>query len=336
MKPTIRDVARRAGVSIATVSKALNQSPVVTEKTRKKVLAAANQLNYVPNVMGKQLKTGQTKTIGYMTNSVSGPYFYALVDGIARTADENGYGLNIVLARGAEMVEHNLFGNLFDGIIIFEDMVTTADIQELVKRQIPAIFLDRQVAEGTIGSITFDSYQTGYEVTQYLISLGHQNIGYIAGVGANYDSEERQRGYEAALLDHQLAVKPELILQANYDETRAYGAVRDLMVNMGQDRPTAFIAANDVMAVGAIRAVQDLGYLVPDDISVTGFDDAEMVRFFRPTLTTVRNPIGRQGVLAVKQIVDIIAHQAKGSAETLNGELLIRESTKMRTLKRQT
>lgn len=335
MKPTIRDVAKCAGVSIATVSKALNQSPVVTEKTKQKVLSAAHQLNYVPNIMGKQLKTSQTMTIGYLTNGASGPYFYALVDSIARTADEFGYGLNIVLARGPEMVQHNLFGNLFDGIIVFEEMVTAADIQELEKRHIPAIFLDRQVAGGSVGSITFDSYQTGYEVTQYLISLGHRNIAFVAGVANNFDSEERQRGYTAAMAEHRLPINPGNILAANYDEGLAYNAVRGLMTGAPQSRPTAFIAANDVMAVGTIRAVQDLGYLVPEDISVTGFDDAEIVRFFRPQLTTVHNPIGRQGVLAVKQLIDIMAGSSQGRSETLSGELLIRESTRMRMLKNQ-
>ncbi|MFT8336952.1 LacI family DNA-binding transcriptional regulator [Schleiferilactobacillus harbinensis] len=328
VKPTtIRDVAKLAGVSISTVSKALNQSSAVTEKTRQKILAAAKQLNYVPNSMGKQLKSGRTKTIGYLTNSVSGPYFYALVDGIAKTADKYGYSLNIVLARGPEMVAHNLFGTMFDGLIVFAETVTRADIQQLVRRHIPAIFLDRQIATGSVGSITFDSYQAGYAVAQYLISLGNKNIGYIAGVIDNYDSDERQRGYIAALQEHHLPVTPAFILRANYDEAMAYNAVRKLMAGTAKTKPTAFIAANDVMAVGTIRAIQDLGQRVPADISVTGFDDAEMVRFFRPTLTTVHNPIEQQGVMAVEQLIQIISQKKTGSSETLNGELLIREST---------
>jgi len=328
---TIKDVAREAGVSISTVSNALNDVDVLNPETKKHVLEVAKRLRYVPNLNGKQLKSGKTHMLGFFTTSVSGPYFYKLVESMARQCERLGYGLNIFVTTDKQVIMNNILGRRVDGVIIYEELrVDDNDIALMEKDHIKTVFLDRPLEREHMGSVIFDSYVAGYEAARYLISLGHRKIVYIAGVDTMYDSIQRRDGYLAALRDYGLPIDQDFILQGFFEEEGSYNAVKQFLYQHPDKLPDAFLAGNDLSAIGCIQALKATGYHVPDDISVMGFDDIDIAPYYSPPLTTVRNQIARQGVLAVEQLVGLIQNPKPGTLQKLAGELVVRSSTQVK------
>ncbi|MGX7199794.1 LacI family DNA-binding transcriptional regulator [Enterococcus nangangensis] len=326
-KITIRDVAKEAGVSIATVSKALNGVDVVTPKTKEKVLLAAEKLHYVPNLMGKQLKAKTTKMLGFYTSSITGPYFSTLVDAIAKEAETYGYGINVFISTDKKVVLNSILGNIVDGVIGFEDMITSGDLEAIKRERINAVFIDRNISSETIGSVVFDSYEAGKAVTEHLLHLGHRKICYIAGFNNVYDNEERFRGYLDALKGADISFDRELLIHGYFEEQASYRATLEFL----KDNPakaTAFVGGNDLSAIGAVKAMRTLGYEVPKDYSVVGFDDIDLLEYFTPQLTTIQNPIDLQGKTAVSHLISLINGQTKGQGIELKGNLIIRQSTR--------
>lgn len=327
-KVTIKDVAREAGVSISTVSNALNDVDVLNPETKSHVLKVAERLNYVPNLNGKLLKSGKTKMLGFFTTSVSGPYFYTLVESMSRECDRLGYGLNVFVTKDKQVIMSNIMGGRVDGVIIFEELkIDDKDIAAMEKDKIKAVFLDREVQNETMGSIIFDSYVAGYEATKYLISLGHKKIAYISGVDTMFDSVQRKEGYLAALRECQFPIDGDYILQGYFEEEGSYNAVKSFLHLHPGKVPDAFLAGNDVSAIGCIRALKSHGYEVPQDVSVVGFDDIDIAQYFTPPLSTVRNQIARQGILVVDHLVRMIQKKEKGKIQKLPGELVVRGSS---------
>ncbi|HBY89983.1 MAG: LacI family DNA-binding transcriptional regulator [Ruoffia tabacinasalis] len=325
---TIRDVAKEASVSISTVSKALNGVDVVKPETKKKILEAANKLHYVPNLMGKQLKSGMTKMLGFYTNSISGPYFSPLVEAIAQEADKLGYGINVFITSNKDVVMRSIMGNVVDGIIGFEDYINEDEVGLIKQKGIKAVFIDRKIRAETIGSVVFDSQNKGEIATDYLINKGHTKIAYITGFTGVYDSDERFEGYKKSLKKAGITFRADYILEGKFEEQAAYESIKYFM-ETEVDYPTAFLAGNDLSAIGAIKSLYDLGYTVPDNFSVVGFDGIELLEYFEPKLTTINNPIELQGQCAVRHLVDMIETDAPGKSLELEGELIEGKSVKM-------
>lgn len=327
-KATIKDVAREAGVALSTVSNAMNGSSLVTEETREKVMEAAKKLNYVPNMNGRFLKSGRSRQLCFITSSISGEYFYRLTDSMNAECEKNGYCLNIVVTRDKNTMMNNVLGGRFDGFFLFEgERIAAEELERLEKEHIIAIMLDRKYVKKTIGSVVFDSYQAGYEITKHLINLGHKRIGFLDSASDIYDCSERKRGYQKALEEHGIALLEKDILQGFFDENISYSAVIAQAHLYHRDLPTAYVAGNDKSAIGCVKALQSLGFRVPEDISVAGFDDIELSRYFTPSLTTVRNPIEEQGRAAVDLMVEILDKKAEGRSRELKGSLVPRNST---------
>lgn len=325
---TIRDVARAANVSIATVSKALNGVDVVRPETKERVLAAANELHYVPNLMGKQLKNAKSNVLGFYTTSISGPYFSVLVDAIARAAGENGYALNVFISGDKKVVLNNILGGVFDGFIGFEDLLDQEDLAAIKREKIKGVFIDRNIVDETFGSVVFDSFQKGKLVTEYLLELGHKKIAFIDGIEGVYDSDERFQGYQAALENAEIAIDPELILPGFFEESAAYEEVTQFLKSYKKELPTAFLAGNDLSAIGTAKAVHSAGFKVPENFSVVGFDGIDLLDYFVPKLTTVKNPIMEQGALAVSHLMELIHEEATGKSFVLEGTLIEGQSVK--------
>ncbi|UUX33872.1 LacI family DNA-binding transcriptional regulator [Fundicoccus culcitae] len=332
-KTSIHDVAKLAGVSIATVSKALNNSPVVTPETKKRVIEAANQLNYVPNRASKQLKSGQTNTISFFTTSIAAPYFANLADVMAREVSKRGYSFNIFLSTDRQTLINNILGHSMDGLIGFVDLIDNEIIQLLKDYRIKTVFIDRAIEAETIGSVIFDSYQKGKEMTEYLIQLGHRKIGFVKSFDGIYDSDERMRGYTDALVEAGIAVDQSLILQGNFAQNISYIEMKNFIKRNREALPTAIFAGNDLSAVGVIQAVEESGLRVPDDMSVVGFDDLDYLQYFKPRLTTIYNPINLQGELVVDHLIKLIEGKTEGQTIELPGRLIVRESSKSITIK---
>lgn len=326
-KATIKDVAKEAGVSIGTVSNALNDARYVNEATKKKVMDAVEKLNYIPNLNGRFLKAGSTKTLGFFTNSIAGPYFCSLLDAMCRQCERLGYHLVIFVTKDSTMVMSNIIGRGLDGVLIYEDTTMgEVEIKMLQKEGVKAVFLDREIAREGVGSVLFDSYRGGYEATRHLINLGHRNIGFIECVDEVIDSLRRKEGYRAAMNECGLPVKEELILPGAFDEEYTFNVISNYL-NFGKNEMVdAFLAGNDSSAIGCIKALESKGYRVPDDVSIIGFDDIDIAQYYRPSLTTVRNPIKRQGILAIDMLVGMIAGTQDGTMQHLRGELIVRES----------
>lgn len=327
-KITIKDVAREAGVSISTVSNALNDVDVLNPQTKSHVLEVARRLNYVPNLNGKQLKSGTTKMLGFFTTSVSGPYFYKLVEAMSRQCDRLGYGLNVFVTKDKQVVMSNILGRRVDGVIIYEELgIDAQDIAAMKKDKIKAVFLDRVLEDEGMGSILFDSYESGYEATKYLIGLGHKRIAYISGVDTMFDSVERREGYLAALRQYELPVDEEYIIQGYFEEDSTYSAIKSFLRLHPEKLPDAFLAGNDLSAMGCIQALKSCGYDVPQDVSVVGFDDIDIAPYYSPPLTTIRNQIAKQGMLAIDHLVHMIQEKEQGAMQKLQGELIVRGSS---------
>lgn len=327
-RTTIRDVAKEANVSIATVSKALNGIDVVKPETKKRILEAAKKLHYVPNLMGKQLKSGQTKMLGFYTNSISGPYFSPLVEAMAREAEYLGYGINVFISTDKQIITNSIMGNMVDGIIGFEDLIDEKDLAAIKREKIKAVFIDRRTVSETIGSVVFDSFETGKTATEYLLSKGHRRIAFILGFCGVYDSDERFLGYQSALKKARIKYDKDLVLTGEFEEAAAYRAIQTFITTYKGEKPTALLAGNDLSAIGVIKGLQDLGYQIPTDFSVVGFDGIDLLEYFEPRLTTIENPIKQQGKLAVRHLVDLIEGNEKGASFVLKGKLVEGDSVR--------
>lgn len=325
---TIHDVAKAANVSIATVSKALNGVDVVKPATKKRILETAEKLHYVPNVMGKQLKSGRTKMLGFYTNTISGPYFSPLVEAMAKEAERLGYGINVFITNDKQIITNSIRGNMVDGIIGFEDLIDEQELEAIKREKIKAVFIDRRTCSETIGSVVFDSFQTGQTATNYLLTKGHQRIAFVLGFEGVYDSDERFKGYQAALSNAKISFDKDIVLQGSFEEKDAYHAVQEFLKQDAVEKPSAFLAGNDLSAIGVIKGLRDLGYQVPQDFSVIGFDGIDLLEYFEPRLTTIENPIEQQAQLAVQHLIALITGEQEGQSFELSGKLLEGQSVK--------
>ncbi len=325
-KVTIRDVAKEAGVSISTVSNALNDVDTINAQTKERVLEAVEKLNYIPNLNGRFLKSGESRTLGFFTNTMSGPYFNVLVEAMCREADTNGYNIIIFVLKDVPAIMSNIMGRNLDGVLIFEDMgFNEAEMNTLKGSGIPAVFLDREIADEKISSIVFDSYKGGYDATRYLINLGHKKIGFLAGSPTMYDSRERFRGYRAALAEYGIEYDERHTITGYFSEAYTYNSVKSAARLPEFVLPDAMLAGNDQSAIGCIKALTSEGYSIPKDMSIIGFDDLDVSQYFTPALTTVRNPMARQGLMAVDMLLDLIKGE-QGMVRKLDGQLIVRNS----------
>lgn len=318
-------MAREAGVSISTVSNALNGVDVLLPETKAHVLKIAAQLNYIPNLNGKNLKSSATKVLGLFITSMKGPYYGVLTDAIYKECDKHGYELNVFITKNKQNVLSNILGRRVDGAIILNEHITEADINQLDQANIPTVFLDRERVSNNIASVIFDSYMGGQAVAKYLLNLGHKNIGYIHGYEHIYDDIERFKGFVDTLDAAGFGFSEDYSLSGFFEEEASYSAVKSF-IRSGKQLPDAFFAANDLSAIGCIKALKSEGYLVPEDISVIGFDDIDISEFFQPALTTVNNPIARQGFMSVNKLLRMIQQEEKGDLVKLEGHLVVRDS----------
>lgn len=326
-KVTIKDVAREAGVAISTVSNALNNSDLVNEDTKARILAIAERMNYVPNLSGRCLKSGKTHMLGFLTSSIGGDYFTVLLEAMSSQCNDLGYTLNILTSRDSRVIKSQILGKRFDGIFIFQgERIKAEELELLEKHHVKTVLLDRAYKSPDIGSVVFDSYYAGYTTTKYLINLGHKKIGFIEGADDVYDSLERKRGFMDAMKEYRLPVREDYILNGYFEELLTYNVVNVFSRNRRCEMPDAFIAGNDNSAIGCIKALTDLGYHVPEDISVIGFDDISIAQYFTPKLSTFRNPINLQGITAAKMLIDMVENKNEGRIELLQGKLVPRDS----------
>lgn len=327
-KVTIKDVAREAGVSISTVSNALNGVDVLLPDTKAHVLAVAERMHYIPNLNGRNLKARATKVIGLFVTFMGGPYMGALTDSAARQCREAGYELNVFVTGSDNSIMANLLGHRADGAIIVNSSLSKKQEEELKTAEIPIVYLNKEIAGEYQAGVFFDSYAAGRMAAEYLLKKGLYSLGLVEGPG-NYDSRERSLGFRDVLKKNGLPLKEEFVWQGGFSRDRAYDAVKLFLQEAdGRERelPQAVFAANDQSAIGCMEAFLQAGIAVPDTVKILGCDDIELSRYVRPALTTIRTNFEEQGLMAVKCLLSMLQGESTGSLMRLSCTLVERAS----------
>ncbi len=325
-KITIKDVARESGFSISTVSNTLNNVDVVNPETRAKILEVANKLNYVPDINGKLLKGSKSNTIGLFVTNLSRDYYSILVDQIYDSCLLEGYELHIFITSKKESVISNIMTNRIDGAIIMSEYVDDATIETLISTQKPIVFLDREIQNKNISSVIFNSYQAGLDVGEYLLSLNKRHIIYVQGYDYNTDSNERLHGLTDSLKSQNVDLVE--VLTGKYSEEHTYYEINNFLES-GKPLPEVFVCANDLSAIGCIKALTKHNINVPEQVGVIGFDNIEKSAYISPKLTTYSMPIVEQAVKTCNLLISKINKPSQTSKIIkLDGELKKRKSIK--------
>ena len=327
---TIKDVAREAGVSISTVSNALNDVDVLTPETKAHVLAVAERLHYIPNLNGRNLKTKATKTIGLFVSSMSGAYYGELADSISRVCDKYGYEVNVFISRKSMSVLANVYGRRVDGGIFLNETITENHKESLQEAGIPMVFLDREWISDKMSSVVFDSYQAGFDAATYLLSLGTDKIGYINGIEEMYDGRERHRGFLDGIAQEKATLNPDWVWSGYFNRAETHRAFSRYMEEKYAEKglPEVIFAANDESAIGCIEVLQKYGIRVPEEVKVLGCDDIELAQWFDPKLSTIKTSMWQQGKLAAETLMDMLDEGNFGRLVKIPGVIVERESTK--------
>lgn len=326
---TIQDVAKAAGVSVATVSRVLNDSPAVIEETREKVLFTIRKLNYQPNLLGRNLRRSKTKMILVILPNISNPFYSNIVKGIEDVAHKNDY--NVMLCntdhdpKRMNVYIELLKNRLSDGAIVMGLELGRKEISALAK-EFPVVQCCEYIEGSRASYVAIDDFNAAAKAVRHLTSIGHKRIGLIT-CNRFISNIKREQGYKEALKDAGIEVKPDLIkYEDNHEFKNGLRAVENLL-NLSE-KPTAIFACSDLLAIGAMRGVKEHGLRVPEDIAIVGFDDISFASMSNPPLTTVAQPKYDLGCTAM----NILLKQIQGIVTLpqvvhLEYELKIREST---------
>jgi len=328
---TILDVALKAKVSIATVSRVVNKSShKVNSTTRKNVLKAVRELDYRPNALAKGLLMKKTMTVGIIIPDVSNPYYAEIVRGIQDMADQFGYAIILLNTDRNQdrIIKHIYFlreksadGIIFSGGIIHGQKVLSS-LKELRER---VVVIGRHKVD--FPAVLVDNVGGAARATQHLIGLNHKRIGFIGGPDKSTSARDRLSGYKNALMQSSCPIDKNLIKKGDLTPRGGYLLAKELIE---KEKFSAIFAANDQMAFGAIRAAKESGLKVPSDLSVVGFDNIPFSSYFDPSLTTVEIPMYAIGAAAIEMLITLIAEKNVEKLRWFDTRLLIRDSTAKR------
>ena len=328
-RPTIYDVARLAGVSTATASRALNGTGQIAPATRDAIDAAVAQLGYHPNTAARSLVTRSTQTIALLLPDITNPFYAALVSGIQERALETGHTMLLCTTEGDPEREEQYLSLLrakqVDGVLVDGLVLPPETITRFVRDGLPIVCLDRDIDSTLVPLVQVDNHLGARLATEHLLGLGHERIAHIAGARDLRISEDRIEGYRDAHRRAGAPVDPALLAVGSFTEQGGYDAARSLIASHAF---TAVFAANDLSALGALSALAESGLRVPVDVSVVGFDDLRLARFTTPPLTTVHQPAGEIARHATTLLLELAAgHEVQEMLHLLEPELVVRSST---------
>jgi len=320
---TLDDVAQLAGVSYQTVSRVLNRSEQVSVRTRQRVEAAMQQLNYVPNRVAQQLAGKATRTLGLATSDLALMAPAQIASAIQRRAAAAGYHLVIAMQSGndAAATINELLAQRVDGLLINLPLQAeeAQQIQALCAAK-PVLFLDVE-PQAAVAQCQYPNHHGARAAVEHLVALGHRQIGLLNGPERSVSARQREAAWRQALADHQLT--PQCSLRGDWSAQSGYQA---LLAQLPNALPQALLVANDQMALGAMRALHQHGVAIPGQISVIGYDDTAESAWYQPPLTTVRQDLQQLGVLSVEQLLARLQGESV-SDEALETTLVIRETT---------
>lgn len=302
---TIYEVSELAGVSLATVSRVVNNNARVSDKTKEKVINAMNELGYKPNTIAQSLASNRSNSIGLLVSELHGPFFGAMMSGIEGELRAAGKHTIIASGHSDEQTEKDsiefLIGRKCDALILHAEAVSDEYLQDLSKQPIELVIINRVVPGLESICVSLDNEHGGFLATQYLIEQGHTQFAYITGPNWKKDSKDRYAGHLRALAEAGLSQHPKLVVEGNFQQSGGlYGADQILSVKQPF---TALICGNDEMASGAITRARELGIQVPQQVSVVGYDNIILADYLYPKLTTVEYPVHKMGQMAAKLIL---------------------------------
>ncbi|MGM0838679.1 MAG: LacI family DNA-binding transcriptional regulator [Bacillota bacterium] len=332
---TIKDIAKVAGVSVTTVSRALNGYSDVSNKTRKRIMDVAKELNYSPNTVARSLVMKKSKTIGLLVSNlnregVKDNFTFEILCGINQASADSEYDLVLFSTTSTKQTEKTYTQlcreRRVDGVIIQGIRTDDPYLEEVVQSDIPCVLIDIPMESNTVGYVTTDNVAGARNAVKHLIDKGHRNIGMINGHSQADVSIRRLQGYRQALLEHGLEIRMDWVRTGDYIESKAEEVTLELL----KEHPeiTALFCASDLMALGAIKAIKQLGKRVPEDMAIIGYDDILLASYASPTLSTMRQDKFRLGWEAALLLIGMLEGQANQHAKIIETELIIRESSK--------
>jgi LacI family transcriptional regulator len=331
---TIKDIAKVAGVSITTVSRALNGYSDVNEKTRQKIIEIAKQLNYSPNTLARGLVMNKSKTIGLLVSglareSTKDNFTFEVLAGVNEYVSEVDYDM-VLFSTTSTKQREKTYTQLcrerrVDGAILQGIRSDDPYLQEVVESDIPCVLIDIPIESETVGYVTTDNVLGAKKAVEHLISLGHKHIAMINGYRYAFVSEQRLKGFKEALLEAGLPVREEWIVDGAFREDVAER--ESLRLLTAYPHITAFFCASDLMALGVMKAIRQLGKRIPDDVAVIGYDDIILASYATPPLSTIAQNKFAMGYEAAKLLIHMLEGKATSHVKILETELKIREST---------
>lgn len=329
---TIRDVARHAGVAISTVSAVMNRSAPVSEDAIARVEAAIAEIGYTPHAVAQSLRSGRSRLIGLVVPNIANPHFASVARQVENVCLSQGY-TSVVFSTGQDgeresQVLRMMREQRVGGLIIIPTRSDAAHGDALVSQiHVPTVLLDMYVENLPFPVIKTDNVKAGFLATDHLLRLGHRRIGIIVGIPGLATSDDRAEGYFKAHETHGVAVEPDLVIAGQFEQQRAYAAAIDLLSR--PDRPSAIVTISNMMTVGLLFAIRDLGLRVPDELSFVGIDDLDLSPLLAPRPTVVVTPILAMAERSIHLLLDQMqtgTPPAPGR-EIYQPELVVREST---------
>ncbi|MGM9986949.1 MAG: LacI family DNA-binding transcriptional regulator [Bacillaceae bacterium] len=330
---TIKDLAKRANVSVTTVSRALNGYSDVSEKTRKRILQLAEEMNYTPNALARSLVTKETKVIGcvlssFERSSAKDGIIYELMCGINDSLTELGYDFVILtmntMSKNRKSLAQLVAERRVDGLIVQGFRVNDPAINDFIQSDTPSVFIDMLRENKNVSSVSSLDVDSAKQAVRLLLHKGHRNIVYISGHEAAEVSKQRLEGYKQALEEFGIPFREEYVLNGQFLEEVAYKQMVAFLLQ--HPEVTACFAGSDLMAIGAIKACKELNKKIPEDISIIGFDDIPLASYVTPPLTTIQQKHYEKGYEAAKLVVELLQDKVSTTTRYIQNELVIRDS----------
>jgi LacI family transcriptional regulator len=329
--PTIHDVAKRAGVGSITVSRVINNSGYISSDTRERVQKAIVELGYVPNTLARSLRSRRTDTVALVVTDITNPFFTTLARGVEDAANEAGFTVIFCNTDESATKEEKYLNVLLqkqvDGILLVPTQSSLGTIQQILNHGTPVVVLDRRIPAMDVDTVRCDSVDGAYQLTKYLISLGHRQIAVMSGAVGVSTADDRVAGYRKALEECGISISDRYILRGEFTPDSGYSMTKQA-INLPL-RPTALIAANNFITIGAMKALQEVGVEVPEDMALAGFDDLPPAIVTFPFFTVVSQPAYEMGRQAMQLLLKRLKNKEKGVFEEmiLPTQLIIRHSS---------
>lgn len=327
---TIRDVAKQAGVSVATVSRYINRNAPVSENVSERLEQVMNELKYMPHAAARHLASRKTRVIGLLLNNLHNDFFVPLLNGVEAVIRKKGYNLIVATyhADSRKEMQPPIGPHNTDGLLVFSDGLMDEDLERLHASGFPMVLVHRTPPTSlSIPSVTVENVTVTHQLIDHLIKVhGCRRILFLRGPLHQDDSNKRELGYKSALQANGIPFDESLLLDGDFERDIAYDVLNKFLDNGQRVDFDAVFSGDDDAAIGVLRSLQDHGFRIPDDIPVVGFDDLGFAQFLNPPLTTVRAPTETVGRVATERLFDLLEEHSSDDVVILPTEIVFRRS----------